>query len=261
MQIGINWISPHTLPIVRCLIEDGTAHFVELMVDNAAHLHPTKIKQALPDIPISLHIVSSRYLEKDLSSLIALGDYLREWIHELQPLYVSDHLVQFSSDDGRRLPLIHELDYANKREFIIERTIAWQQLLGTTILFENHASLTLAGKDQAAFFADFLRETRSELLFDFSNAFIAEINNVCVYQAWRPLIAACQHFHVAGFRVDPMSKLAIDTHDASLDARVIDLIHQENWAQENKTLVVEFDANMNEALLRNEIARVKEVCQ
>lgn len=254
MRIGVNWISPTSLSIIQQLIREGLVDFCEIMVDNFAHLPTEKIKSALPDVPIGLHIVTSRFLEKSANELQTLAIHLRQWIHDLQPVYVSDHLVQFTNERGQWLPMITELDYDRLHAHVIQRVQEWQSLLDVQLLFENHASLTSAGKHQAAFFQDLIRETHCGLLFDFSNAYIAERNHVCALDSWDLLIKQTNYFHVGGFRVDTASRLFLDTHDQPIAEEIIPIIKR--YTQKDSQLVLECDANVQLANWQRDIKRL-----
>ena len=98
------------------------------------------------------------------------------------------------------------------------------------------------------------------MLFDFSNAYIAEINRICAMSAWDDLIANTKHFHVGGFRVDTLTKLAIDTHDNVIAEPVIQRMQKyfnEFSATDELTLTIEFEANTDIIVLKNEILRLK----
>ncbi len=260
MQIGVNWIAPHTLPIIRQLIDEGLIDFCEIMVDNFAHLPAKKMTQVLPDVPFALHIIASRFMEKSPDELNQLAQQLRPWIDDLQPLYVSDHLVQFTTAEGKRLPFITEWDYDTQYDQLKERMQAWQDLLGVPLLWENHASLTARGKNQALFYEKLLGDNHANLLFDFSNAYIAEYNQICPAHAWDALIQNTRHFHVAGFKFDPTFSLALDTHDAPIAEPVLALMRRyaaKGFFQQNKTLVIEFDATVHFERWKNEIEKVR----
>ncbi len=256
-RIGVNCISPAALPLVRTLINQGEADFCELMVDNFIHLSPALIKTALPDVPVALHIVSSRFLEKSVSELETMARCLRVWIMELQPLYVSDHLVQFSAS-GRRLSMVRELDYANQYDAVKARVQQWQTLLGVRLLLENHASLTIAGVQQAAFFERLLNETGAGLLFDISNAYIAELNGVSSFAQWLTLMDQTPYFHVAGFRRDVASGLALDTHDRPIDDVVLAKMLMYLRQRQQINIVVECDASATLDAWHAEIQRVRQ---
>lgn len=257
IRIGINCISPAALPLVRTLLTQNGADYCELMVDNFIHLPPAQIRAALPDVPLALHIVSSRFLEKSADELALMAQHLRSWIVELQPLYVSDHLVQFS-DNHRCLPMIRELDYARDQQAIRLRVQEWQALLGVPLLLENHASLTKAGVNQASFFAELLRDTGVGLLFDVSNAHIAECNHVCDFKQWNSLINTTSYFHVAGFRCDSKTGLALDTHDRPIDDAVLARLTTHLSSRDDVCVVIECDAAAADVnVWLNEIQRVR----
>ena len=244
LKVGINWLTPYTLPIVQRLIEEGIADFCEVMVDNAIHLPASKIREALPDVPIALHIVSSGFLTKSSKELQDVAQYLRPWIAELNPIYVSDHLPQLN----------YQSDLANT----CKRMHEWQDLLGVKLLLENFPSLNAAGTGQAEFYSHLMRETGCELLFDFSNAYIAELNGAAAFTAWQPLIDQTTHFHAAGFRIDPETGLAIDTHDVPIADEVVTIIQQQFINElKDRTIVMEFDAKLNYELVSEQISKVR----
>jgi uncharacterized protein (UPF0276 family) len=232
------------------------------MVDNFIHFSPQQLLDALSGLPIALHIVRSRFLEKSLDELMQMGKYLRGWLTTLQPLYVSDHLTRFTTASGRQLPVLAELDYTSCYPQVKDRIIAWQELLDTPLLLENYASLTSLGEKQVDFFKMLTTERHINLLFDFSNAYIAELNQVCTVQSWSSLIQCARHFHVAGFRLEKSTHLAIDTHDVPIATEVLACIQRfvgVEQAKHDKTIVVEFDAKMDIAQCKQEVRRVKKL--
>lgn len=251
MRIGVNWIAPKTLAIIRELHQLGEISFCEIMVDNVAHLPPEKILHALGDIPVCLHIITSRFLSCSPQALRELAKQLQAWIKALNPFYVSDHIIDFSQT------IISEFDYEKNYTHIKNRVIEWQDLLDTKILFENHASITLRGKQQAQFFTSLLNDTDAGLLFDFSNAYIAELNSVAPFNDWYELITKTQHFHVGGYRIDAASGLALDTHDQPIAENVIALMQPYLEKNPQATLVMENNASVTLDVWQKEIARVK----
>lgn len=257
MRIGINWISPPSLIVIQQLIREGKIECCEVMVDNFAHLPAEKIKEALLGIPICLHIVTSRFLEKSVDELQELAAQLKPWIRALQPLYVSDHLVQFTNEHKQWLPMITELEYDQLNTHVQQRVNEWQSLLDTKIFFENHASLTSAGRYQAEFFTNLIQVTGCGMLFDFSNAFIAESNQVCKFENWLPLIKSTDYFHAGGYRIDPASQLLLDTHDQCLSSEVLSLI--QHHVPNDSTVILEFDAHVKKENWQTDINRLREL--
>lgn len=261
MQIGVNWLSPRTLPIVRQLLAEGHADFCEIMVDNVIQFSPDKILAALPHMPIALHIVSSRFLEKSTADLQAMAQYLRPWIAALQPIYVSDHIGRFTDENGVRLPRIAEYDYEKNYPHIKNRVSEWQALLNTKLLIENCASVNMNGKQQAMFYEQLIADTGADLLFDFSNAYIAEHNRVAPVTSWDALVQNTTHFHVAGYRIDKTTQLAIDTHDMPISEEVLNVMHMQKNNLHGKTLVIEFDESVDIERWQHEIHKIKNVVQ
>ncbi len=259
LKVGINWLSPYTLPTVRRLLDEGVADFCEIMVDNAVHLPAAKIRAALGDAPVALHIVTSNFLTKSSAELQDMARHLRPWMSELQPLYVSDHLSQ--------------LDYQADFETTCERVSEWQELLGTKLLLENLPSMSAAGAGQAEFYARLMQETGCDLLFDFSNAYIAEYNlsllssrrkpgssNKSAFSEWYPLIEKAKHFHVAGYRIDPATQLATDTHDTPISEEVFAMMRAHFSylpGVRERTIVFELDTNLDYELAKQQILRLK----
>lgn len=259
MLIGINWTSPQTLPIIQQLLRDNVADFCEISVDNFIHLKPDILRAVLPDVPVSLHILGSRFLEKSTHQLKEMADSLRVFIDALKPIYVSDHLVKFT-DAHRQLTFLAELNYEKDFSHIFSRVSEWQERLQQTIFFENYASIS-QGDSQAKIFASMMRETKAGLLFDISNAYIAEINGACRFADWLPQLKQTQHFHVAGCRFFADTATAIDTHDVA----VVDDVHAllattfSKINTNNKTLVIELDANIDYEFWRHEILTIKKI--
>jgi len=258
LKVGINWLSPHTLPVVQRLLDEGVADFCEIMVDNAVHLPPQKILSALSGAPIALHIVHSHFLAKPMVELEDIAKHLRPWIEALQPFYVSDHLPP--------------LDCANNFEKTAERVDGWQTLLGAQLLIENASSMQIETASQAKCYARLIEQTQCSLLFDFSNAYIAEYNCHRSHPAglpardpgpllrsnWASLLKQTRHFHIAGFRIDPDTNLAYDTHDVAIADDVF-AIMQYHFAQSAvpESIVFELDARLDYELARQEILRIK----
>ncbi|MEO8401086.1 MAG: DUF692 family multinuclear iron-containing protein [Gammaproteobacteria bacterium] len=260
MLIGINWTSPQTLPIIQQLLHDNVADFCEISVDNFIHLKPDVLRAALSDVPISLHILGSRFLEKSSCQLKKMAASLRIFIDALKPIYVSDHLVKFT-DAHSQLTFLAELNYEKDFSHVLSRVSEWQERLGQTIFFENYASTSSHGS-QTKFFASMMRETKAGLLFDISNAYIAEINGACRFANWLPQIKQTQHFHVAGCRFFADTATAIDTHDVA----VMDDVHallattfSEIDASNTQTLVIELDANIDYEFWKHEILTIKKI--
>ncbi|MGV8934295.1 MAG: DUF692 family multinuclear iron-containing protein [Gallionellaceae bacterium] len=260
MLIGVNLTSPKGLPVIQKLLSHGVVDFCEILIDNFLHVSPESIQEALGGAPIAFHIMWSRFLEKKPEELKLIGKYLRKWIQELHPLYVSDHLAQFTNN-GRRLPLLAELNYQTAYAHTKARICDWQEILEHSIAFENFPSTLDYEAKQVEFYDRLLADTGCEILFDVSNALVGERNCGVSPLLWMPLVNNVSWFHAGGFRMsDTTPSLAIDTHDAPLADATLEFIKHVMKRRENSikgTLVIERDANIEYASWKDEILMVR----
>ena len=246
LSYGINLTTPRHFSTIYELIQSKEVDFCEIMIDNFLHLEPHQIRDELGDIPVSFHIMNSKFIEVDTEGLITLARRIREFISETKPFYVSDHLARFLCD-GRYLPRIAELDYSAMERQILDRTMLWQELLGTRLLLENHPSLSSGKRDQADFCKYLLATTSCGMLFDISNAVVADLNRAESRHTWSELASISEHFHIAGYdstKTEPV--LYIDTHDSSVNRETLQYANQ-IWKHKGKsggTLVIERDQNL-----------------
>lgn len=256
MFIGINLIAPQDLSNLQHLSQSGEIDFCELIVDNFIHISPEKIRRSLSGLPLGLHVVNSCFIERDDRNLKALAEKIRPWIHAINPIYVSDHLVKNQDEAGQQLPFPLEVDYQNV-SFIEEKVLAWQNYLDHPLLLENHASLIPNSNFQSNFFATLKKKTGVDLLFDFSNAYIADYNGVLAKSAWQSLVNDTRYFHVSGFRLDNATGFAIDTHDTPIADEVIQFM--EGFAelfQQKNHLVIETTADFDISSWRKERTKI-----
>lgn len=247
MRIGVNVTSPTNFPIAMALVRAGQADFCELLVDNFLHVPGAEIRRSFGDVPVSFHIMNSRFFERDAAQLDEMAARLRALIREVEPLYVSDHLARFTHD-GRRTPMLLELDperdYAEARA----RVAAWQERLGERLYIENFPSVLGDGNDQAGFYGRLVAETGCGVLFDFCNAVVAELNTGYAAHRWLPAIRQATHFHTAGFRrTEGEPALVIDSHDSPIAPETLAFMRafeRERGGLTGLTLVVERDANI-----------------
>jgi uncharacterized protein (UPF0276 family) len=239
------------------MIAAGEVDFCEVMLDNVVHLCPKKVRAVFPATPVCFHIVSSRFLEKDTTALSLMAEHIKPWLDEFEPFYISDHLLFFSVN-GRYQSIPREPDYAAYFDLICEKVSEWQRMLGMPLLLENNASTTERGKEQAAWFQRILQQTQADLLFDVSNAYLSELNQVAAFDSWVPLLQKTKHFHVAGYRFDNESQRWHDTHDAPISLEVHACMQRTMSAEFNKTIVVEFDSMIDEKMLQAELVSVRQ---
>ncbi|MGZ9410114.1 MAG: methanobactin biosynthesis protein MbnB [Methylocystis sp.] len=215
MRLGFNFTLGDTYDMAQRLIAEGHIDYCEFLIDNFFCVDPDELAKAF-DCPVGLHIMYSKFLEADRPTLVDFAARLRDYIDALNPIYVSDHILRFSHE-GRAFFHLGEIDYSTEYESVRDRVVAWQELVGHRIHFENYPSIMDGGKEAPAFFERLMKETGAGVLFDASNAVCSHRNCGTPFEAWRNVIAEAQHFHVAGYRhslVEPF--ISLDTHAEAL---------------------------------------------
>ncbi|MEO3790422.1 DUF692 family multinuclear iron-containing protein [Nonomuraea sp. B10E15] len=251
MTVGMNVTCPESWKIAHGagLTLRPAVGFYELLLDNFLHLEPRDVRAEIGDIPISIHIMNSGWANRDPRGLADLAARVRDWCASFEVLYVSDHLLVTADEHGRRLPIVREIDYADPS--VAGRAARWQDLLGTTLLLENFASESPRGDGQVPYFRELCEQHGIRILFDASNALIAEQNGGDRWDLWgepdvRAFVAAG---HVSGFRpsdLDPA--MLVDTHDCPLDERSrshVRMMRQQGWLP--PTMVVERESVLDAA--------------
>ena len=246
MIFGANWTSPRNLPIIRSLRTQGRIDFCEVMIDNFLHLSPDSLKSAFPETPLSFHIMNSQFIRRDAGELKSLASKLKTFIRELRPIYVSDHLADFSHG-GRRYPFPQEIDYHRDNRLTIDRVKLWQDMTGTQLLFENYPSILDGGRAQPEFLDSLVQETGAGLLLDLSNAVVAELNCGLPLAAWTPLIKRADRFHAAGYRTaDTHPPIVQDSHDCELSPETLAFLRRSKPLLDGRecSIVIERDADI-----------------
>ncbi|AZS79844.1 DUF692 family protein [Achromobacter spanius] len=257
MKIGINWTSTRDLASVREIINKGAIDFVEIMIDNFLSCNAASIKSVLGGTACAFHIMNSRFLHQDSEVLMEIACKINELSSALNPIYTSDHLGKFLHR-GHYFPQMLEVNYATDLAFCSEKLSHWQAILGSTLFIENYPSIIAQPYKQADFFEQLKRSTSCNLLFDISNATIAEINIGEDALAWRILSTDTKHFHIAGFaKTSFLPHFFVDTHDCNIDPRSIRLAEKILNNREEITVCVERDSNFEVENWMNEISRVR----
>ncbi len=192
---------------------------VELFWDNFCHLEPYAVREMVAPFGarVVLHISNSRFIETSQLAFDAYLTRMRAWVDALDPAFVSDHLYQFTLD-GLYCDAPLEIDYERSLDHVAARVATYQARLDRPLYLENYASTCPRGASQPAFLAALIARTGCRLLWDVTNALVAELNGRCDLRAWAPLLAAQQplavHVSEVGrdrldgdFRVDPHGAL------------------------------------------------------
>ena len=81
VSIGVNLTSYSQLSEISQLINNSNSvQYVELLIDNFISCDPVTIRDALCNIPVAVHIMNSRFLERDWKELEKIA---KKWFHFL----------------------------------------------------------------------------------------------------------------------------------------------------------------------------------
>lgn len=248
MKIGFNVTNPESYKIAIQLAKSGTIDFVEILLDNFIHLDPFQMVEKLEGLNVGFHIMKSEFIERDLSELKILSSIIRNFSAALRPLYISDHLARFNIHT-LNIPITAEIDYDLEYSKVKRKTQTWQDLLGTQLLLENFPSRSPSNsRNQVDFINALISETKCGLLFDLSNAVVADLNHAVSISKWFALKSHIQHLHVGGYRtigLDESEKWVIDSHDGQISTETISF--SQTFFQDFKahSIVIERDSNLN----------------
>ncbi|MFP2872753.1 methanobactin biosynthesis protein MbnB [Acetobacter tropicalis] len=260
MRIGFNFTSAEGLPIAKRLLADNLIDYCEILIDNFLHLDPKDIRNHF-DCPIAFHIMRSCFLESSDKYLSDIAERIKYHARELNPIYVSDHLAEFSIN-GRLLHFISEIDY-RKRMVIFNKIARWQEMLECQLFLENYPSLLDGGHEAPHFFSEMRHKTGAGLLFDISNAVCAAHN--CEYSSdlWIEEARSTSHYHIAGYGpAISDDNLFLDTHAEEISSLTMQffLENRDIFTRDNATVTYERDRNLDYESIARDIVKIKSAC-
>ena len=260
-RMGVNYTGVRSYRAVAALLRSQDVDFVEILIDNFLDIDFTKFAQFLERTDCAFHIMFSRFLESDIGDLGDIGARIRTVMDALAPIYVSDHLLQFTHA-GMHLPYLQELNYDDVTyRRVRDRVDRWQSVLRTEILFENFPSMDDRGKGQADFFQTLISDTGCGILMDLSNLFIAHENGGDSRQRWAKILDTCIYFHIGGARQSPIDPTFwIDAHDCAVAPDILQFAAR-CWpkaGESERFITVEWDHNIKAREWRRSIRRVAE---
>lgn len=246
MKLGFNVTSVKDIAIAKSLLEAGDIDFVELLIDGFIYVDPKEIQRQFVGVPVAFHIIDSNFLQNSEKNLQYLGGQIKRLADVLDPLMMSDHLLQFRHGEIE-LPMFQELDYANESfEEVFAKIARWERILGTHISLENVASVDARGERQADYFRRQLAETNSGVLLDFSNLDITLKNTQACLTDWSHIINSCHYFHVGGYQKDTHTQsLYLDTHDSAVAEDSVSLIQQSLFRRGEQDIYLVYERDFN----------------
>ncbi|WP_047684998.1 MULTISPECIES: DUF692 family multinuclear iron-containing protein [Xenorhabdus] len=244
MKIGINWSGQRELPVFIEVLKKNHIDFVEIVIDNFLNTDSNSILKILDGRNCAFHIMNSQFLHRPETQLLEITKLIKKLEKDLHPLYISDHIGIFFIEN-QATPQMLEINYEYHFDWIRSKVYLWQSLLETSLLLENYPSVIPQEHAQSSFYHRLVKETNCQLLFDISNAVVAEKNKCELKESWLPLLSNTRHYHIAGFEPCSIGDFFRDTHASCIDLETKKFL--ENIIQSNniETISVERDDNFN----------------
>lgn len=214
--------------LARCGRPDGLP-FVEFLWDNYSHMDPSRVLDDLGAYGerVAFHVMWSRFLDVEDDEL---NDYLtriRAFVRAMNPIYVSEHAATFKV--GRvHLTAATEIDWDGQIDRICERVGRYQDAIGARLLLENYGSMDGRGRRQLEHLAAIADRTGCGILFDISNAVMAELNGAAPFEPWLQLLEGEPEVrcHVGGHSIDPLLGVYEDSHAVALSERTMEALEE-----------------------------------
>ena len=190
---------------------------IEILWDNYCSLDPGQLADDLAQLAdrVMLHVMWSRFLERDDAAFAQYLANLRRHVLVLRPVAVSDHLCRFQLG-GVFFGAGQEFEY-ERLDFVADRIARYQDAIGQTLLVENNASLEQPAAKQIDFVAELMTRTGCGILFDISKAVVGELNGRGAARDWLPLLAGrTLRCHVGSYELDSEVEQYIDSHDCEV---------------------------------------------
>ena len=232
----------------------GQLDCIEILWDNYCHLDAGRLAEFLAPFStnISLHVMWSRFLERDEAELSTYFARLREHCHVLKPIAVSDHLCTFRSQT-LRLAIPQEHDYVDLAH-VASRIERYQDAIGQTLLVENNASTDYPADRQLAFLDQLVARTGCGVLFDVSNAVVGELNGLGDVSLWIDWLAGRElRAHVGSYAHNENTGLTHDTHDQDVSATTAQRLTELVGAARVASITLERDYNKSAAAIARDL--------
>jgi uncharacterized protein len=229
------------------------AGWLEAHTENyfAAGGAPRECLRALrADYPISLHGVGLSIGSADPLSAAHLAK-VRNLVHEIQPMLVSEHL-SWSSVGGRFTNDLLPLPYTEEAlRHMIDRVGAVQDCLGRRVLIENVSSyleFSASTLPEWEFLRLLAAESGCGILLDVNNVYVSSRNHGFDAEAYLRALprSTVQEIHLAGHssRMCGSRAILVDTHDGPVCEDVWKLYRSAVGRFGNIPTLIEWDANI-----------------
>ena len=223
-----------------------------------------QIRQIAEKYPLSLHGVSLSLGRADGLDQDHLHQ-VSELVHELKPLFVSEHLA-WSAYSHIHVPDLLPLPYTHEAlEIFVEHIDQLQERIGRQVLIENPSNyLAFANLDytEPEFLSELARRSGCGLLLDINNITVSAYNleqNPKTYLDTLSAKESVKQFHLAGYQVNRLKTgedIRIDTHGQAVPPDVWQLYEYALVKLGDKPTLIEWDTDIPDLnILRAEAAK------
>ena len=194
---------------------------------------------------------------------------LKELIHKIDPLFISDHL-SWSSIDGQYFNDLLPLPYTEEAlDLFCQKVNECQEYLQRQILIENPSSYLRFHHStipEWEFLNHVAQRTGCGLLLDLNNIYVSAFNHGFNIQEYLNGLDArlVKEIHLAGFTINPLKEgeIWIDTHNKPVCSQVWDLFDE--WTKKHgpRHTLIEWDADIPAPkILLAEAKKAEEIIQ
>lgn len=198
------------------------------------------------DFPVALHGVSLSIGAVGAPNLGYLKK-LRELIHRIDPLLVSDHLC-WTGDGHANIHDLLPMPFTRESlNYLAVRLDQAQSLIGRQLLLENVSSyLTYKHSEMTEweFLAELVQKSGCKILLDINNVYVSSMNHGFEPQTYLDAIAAewVGQIHLAGFT--DMGNFLFDTHSKAVHQSVWDLYERTIQRMPEVPVLLEWDEDI-----------------
>jgi uncharacterized protein (UPF0276 family) len=227
---------------------------IEVLWDNYCWLEPESLVGYLSELgdAFSLHIMWSRFLERDEDELEAYLKQLRRHVDAAHPVAVSDHLCRFTSGNVR-IPFGQEWPYDR-----FEHVAARVEAIGTQLLLENGASTHYPVEMQVAFLDRLIDKTGCGVMFDVSNAVVGVLNGLGSLSLWSRFLAGRELFcHVGSYEpFEEDNMFYCDTHSVDVSQETLRGIAEIQRVARVRSFCLEREYKQSSAAVAADLRRI-----
>jgi uncharacterized protein (UPF0276 family) len=233
--------------------------FVEVLWDNYCHLEPEELADLLAPLSgrVSFHVMMSKWLQRAPGELAGFLRQLGRHVRVVRPVRVSDHLARFRIGNlNTQLPLEHGYRGIDRA---CERVRRYQDAIDQPLLVENYASTDASGRHQLEFMGELMSRTGCGVLFDVSNAVVADLNGITPVADWIAVLAGLPvDAHVGGYRLGKAGDLYHDTHDQPISHETASALRALLATADVRSICYERDYNKDVASLSGDLAIIQD---